>query len=79
MYDLEKMDVMLGNYSRNVIDSQRETVGDLESNGLQTVNHTSENFRSQQYLTQIAERTVKLPSRPQRLLKMKSLQKVLEN
>ena len=40
---------MLGNYSRNELDSQlgeRETELDLESNGLQTANPNSEDFRS---------------------------------
>ena len=46
MSDLENMDIMLGNHSRNDLDSQKETDGDLESNGLQTVNPTSEDFRS---------------------------------
>ena len=36
----------MGNYSRNDLDSQRETEGDLESNGLRTVNPTSEEFMS---------------------------------
>ena len=37
MSDLENVDIMLGNYSRNKLDSQlgeRETELDLESNGL---------------------------------------------
>ena len=37
MSDLEKVDIMLGNYSRNELDSKlgdRETELDLESNGL---------------------------------------------
>ena len=46
MSDLENMDVMLGNYSRNDLDSQKQTEGDSESNELQTVNPTSEDFRS---------------------------------
>ena len=47
--DLENVDIMLGNYSRNEFDSQlgeRETELDLESNGLQTANPISEDFRS---------------------------------
>ena len=47
--DLENLDIMLGNYSRNELDSQlgeRETALDLESNGLQTANPISEDFRS---------------------------------
>ena len=46
MFDLENMDIMLGNHSGNDLDSQRETDGNLESNGLQTFNPTSEDFRS---------------------------------
>ena len=49
MSDLKNVDIMLGNYSRNELDSQlgdRETELDLESNGLQTANPTSEDFRS---------------------------------
>ena len=49
MSDLENVDIMLGNYSRNELDSQlgeRETELDLESNGLQTANPISEDFRS---------------------------------
>ena len=48
MPDLENMDEMLGNYSRNDLDCQsgeREIEGGLESNGLQTANPTSEDFR----------------------------------
>ena len=49
MSDLENVDIMLGSYSRNDLDSQlgeRDTEGDLESNGLQTANPISEDFRS---------------------------------
>ena len=49
MSDLENVDIMLRNYSRNELDSQlgeRETELELESNGLQTPNPTSEDFRS---------------------------------
>ena len=49
MSDIENVDIMLGNYPRNHLDSQlgeREFEGDLESNGLQTTNPTSEDFRS---------------------------------
>ena len=46
MSDLENMDVMLGNYSRNDLDSKREAEGDSESNGLQTVNAASDDYRS---------------------------------
>ena len=49
MSDLENVDIMLGNYSRNELNSQlgeRKTELDLESNGLQTANLISENFRS---------------------------------
>ena len=49
MSDLENVDIMLGNYSRNELDSQlgeRETELDLESNGPQTANPISEDFRS---------------------------------
>ena len=49
MSDLEKVDIMLGNYSRNELDSQlgeRETEFDRESNGLQAANTISEDFRS---------------------------------
>ena len=49
MSDLENVDIMLGNYSRNELDSQlgeRETELNLESNGLQTANPISEDFRS---------------------------------
>ena len=48
MSDFENLDIILGNYSRNELDSQlgeRETELDLESNGLQTANPTSEDFR----------------------------------
>ena len=47
MSNLVNMDVMLGNYSRNYLDSRKETEGDSESNGLQTFNPTSKDFRSQ--------------------------------
>ena len=49
MSDLENVDKMLRSYSRNELDNQlgdRETELDLESNGLQTANPTSEEFRS---------------------------------
>ena len=49
MSDLENVDIMLGSYSRNELDSQlgeSETELDLESNGLQTANPISEDFRS---------------------------------
>ena len=50
MSDLENMDIMLGNYSRNDVDCQSEEraiEGDFESNGLQGVNTpNSEDFRS---------------------------------
>ena len=46
MSDLENMDVMLGIYSRNDLYSQRETEGDSESTGLQTVSPAREDFRS---------------------------------
>ena len=49
MSDLENVDIMLGNYSRKELDSQlgeRETELDLESNGLQTANPTSEDKKS---------------------------------
>ena len=49
MSDLENVDIMLGNYSRNELDSQlgeRETELDLESDGLQAANPISEDFRS---------------------------------
>ena len=49
MSDLENVDIMLGKYSRNELDSQlgeNESELDLESNGLQTANPTSEDFRS---------------------------------
>ena len=49
MSDLENVDIMLGNYSRNELDSQlgeRETELDLEFNGPQTANPISEDFRS---------------------------------
>ena len=49
MSGLENVDIMLGNYSGNDLDSQlgeRETGGDLESTGLQTTNPICENFRS---------------------------------
>ena len=48
MSDLDNMEIMLRNYSRNDLDCQsgeREAEGDLESNGLQTANATSEDFR----------------------------------
>ena len=49
MSDLENVDIMLGNYSRNELDSQlgeKETELDLESNGLQAANPIREDFRS---------------------------------
>ena len=49
MSDLEYMNIVLGYYSRNDLDCQsgeRETEGDLETNGLQAANRTSEEFRS---------------------------------
>ena len=49
MSDLEIVDIMLGNYSRNELDSQfgeRDTELDLECNGLQAANSISEDFRS---------------------------------
>ena len=49
MSDLENVDMMLGNYSRNELDSQlgeRETELDLGSDGLQAANPFSEDFRS---------------------------------
>ena len=49
MSDIENVEIMLGNYSSNELDSQlgeRETEGDLESNGLQTTRPISGDFRS---------------------------------
>ena len=49
MSDLENVDIMLGSYSRNELDCQlgeREAELDLESNGPQTSNTISEDFRS---------------------------------
>ena len=49
MSDLEKIDKMLGNYSRNELDSQlgeKETEIDLGSDGLQAANPISEDIRS---------------------------------
>ena len=49
MSGIENVDIMLGNYSRNELDSQlgeRETELDLESIGLQSANPISEDFRS---------------------------------
>ena len=49
MSDLEKVDIMLEIFSRNDLDSQlgeRENEGDIQSNGLQTGNPTTEDFRS---------------------------------
>ena len=49
MSDLENLDIMLGNYSRNELDSQlgeREIELDLESNDLQAATPISEDFRS---------------------------------
>ena len=49
MSDLEDVDIMLRNYSRNELDSQlgeRETELDLKSDGLQTANPVSEDFGS---------------------------------
>ena len=49
MSDLENVDITLGDNHRDELDSQLEegeTERDLESNGLQTANPISENFRS---------------------------------
>ena len=49
MSDLENLDIMLGNYSRNELDSQLGEIEielDLESNDLQAANPISEDFRS---------------------------------
>ena len=46
MSNLENMDIMLGNYYRNDLDSQRESEGDSESTELRTVSPASEDFRS---------------------------------
>ena len=49
MSDLENVDIMLGDYPRDELESQLEegeTERDLESNGLQTANPISEDFRS---------------------------------
>ena len=48
MSDLENRDIMLGNFSRNELDcrsGERESGGEVESNGLLTVNPTSRYFK----------------------------------
>ena len=63
MTDLENVDIMLGNYTRNDLDSQleeRETEKNLESNGMQTANPIIEDFRSLIYTNsrEISEITI---------------------